>query len=139
MKKVDEQTAELDYDKFVKALKIRPKNLEKFAKVDEETDTSPKQSFIDLIMEGALVVNEDGTATYTLFNPIGDNDEIKEFSFMTRKLTLNEVERVTGKTDIESAKNLLKTLTGANIGIIGNLDSDDFTEMSNVAAFFLPR
>ena len=134
MGKVDIEVAEQDFQRFVKALKV---NELKLKKLEEE-----KEAVIELIEYGYAYVDEEGKITYKLIEPVtfeSGKEAISELKFDLRRITVGEMEKnMTGKNDIEKTRRMFGFLTKTNSGLFKGL-KDDFMNIANIAAFFLPR
>ena len=135
MVKVDNLTAVKDFNRFVDILRVNAVKLEKL--IDE------KDAILSLIESGDITIDESGTLVYKLIEPI-KNDAgdviLSTISFKSRRVRVEDIEkRMTGKNDIEKTRNMFAFLSGENTGHFSKMDGDDFVNISNVAAFFLPR
>lgn len=134
MSKVDIEVAEQDFQVFVDALKI---NELKLKKLEDEKD-----SVIELIEYGYASVDEDGRITYKLVEPVtfeSGNEALSELTFGLRRITVGEMEKqMVGKNDIEKTRRMFGYLTKQNSALFKKM-GDDFMNVSNIAAFFLPR
>ena len=135
MSKVDIEVAEQDFQRFIDALKV---NELKLKKLEEE-----KESVIELIEYGHACVEEDGKIIYKLIEPVtfevSGKEAISELKFGLRRITVGEMEKhMVGKNDIEKTRRMFAYLTGTNSGLFKGL-KDDFMNVANIAAFFLPR
>jgi hypothetical protein len=136
MGKFDAQSAKVEFDRFVEAMKITPLKL---SKLEEETD-----SVLACIEEGNVSVNDNGSIECKLMYPIEDDegnvakDIIK---FKTRRIRVEDLERkMQGKTDLEKVRRMMAFLAeDTPAAMFAKLDSDDFKVCSDIAAFFLPR
>lgn len=135
MAKIDRETAEQDFNRFAQALNISERKLNKLG---EE-----KEGVIELIEYGQLMVSNDGAAEFILAYPIDKGSEkMESLTFKPRRLTVREVEKFTNNAkggDLEVARRLIGALVSENSALLGGLDSDDFTDLSKISAFFLPR
>ena len=79
---------------------------------------------------------------YNLIDPIefDNGDSITELTFRKRRITVGEMEKnMVGKNDVEKTRRIFAFLTKKNSAIFTKMQSDDFMNISNIAAFFLPR
>jgi hypothetical protein len=134
MMKVANEIAVQDFERFVESLKISERKLEK---LQEE-----KAELINLIMEGLIIINEDGKLIYKLQYPICDKDNqpvLTEMKFGGRRITVGEMEKkMIGKNDVEKARKMIAYMTGTNSALLEQMD-DDFVALGTISAFFLPR
>ena len=132
--KVDIEIAEQDFQRFIEALKV---NELKLKKLEEEKD-----AVIELIEYGHACVEEDGKIIYKLIEPVefeSGKEAISELKFGLRRITVGEMEKnMIGKNDIEKTRRMFAYLTKTNSGLFKGL-KDDFMNVANIAAFFLPR
>jgi hypothetical protein len=135
MKKVDRETAEKDLNVFIEALRV---NANKLSKLEDE-----KESVLQLIESGNITISESGEITYELIDPIkSESNEtiLSKLIFKPRRVRVDDIEkRMIGKNDIEKTRNMFAFLTAENSGYFSKMDSDDFINISSIAAFFLPR
>jgi hypothetical protein len=135
MKKVDIDTAKDDFDRFILALGIKPKKLDK---LEEEAD-----EIIKGIEYGNVIIDDNGTISYILDDPIKFDDNsnaLDKVTFAKRRITLGEMEKkMIGKTDLEKTRRMFAYLTSTNSGFLLKMSGDDFFAISQIAAFFLPR
>jgi len=133
--KVDRETAELDFQRFVESLNISARKLENL-----ETE---KDEFIKGIEYGNILIAEDGSVSVKLDDPIEyeDNSEaISEIRFIKRRVTVGEMEsKMIGKSDMEKTRRIFAFLAKQNSAIFKKVQADDYFLISQVAAFFLPR
>jgi hypothetical protein len=135
MKKVDRETAEKDLNVFIEALRVIANKL---SKLEDE-----KESVLQLIESGNITISESGEITYELIDPIkSESNEtiLSKLIFKPRRVRVDDIEkRMIGKNDIEKTRNMFAFLTAENSGYFSKMDSDDFINISSIAAFFLPR
>ena len=74
--KVDEQTAEQEFDRFAEAMVLEVD--ESRMDEDEAKEFKPlKRTFIRAVQSGALVVNEDGEPELSLSKPVNDISTVR--------------------------------------------------------------
>jgi len=132
MIKIDTETAERDYKKFVETLNLSDLKL---AKLEEE-----KGALVQLIEYGYLEIGEE--IVYNLEVPFAKGQEmVTTLIFKNRRFTLDEVDKYTAgsKSDIETSRRLLSALVCTNSALLKGLDSEDFVNLGKISAFFLPR
>lgn len=133
--RIDTETATKDCKRFIEALKINDIKLQKLE--------AEKETIIELIENGYVIINEDGSVIYNLLYPIvsdSDSVEIDHLNFSIRRVRIEDIEKkLNGKNDIENGRKLIGFLTKTNSGLISKFDADDVKYLSDIAAFFLPR
>jgi hypothetical protein len=132
--KVTSEVAQEEANLFFASLNLSELKL---SKMEEE-----KQSLVELIQYGFVVIDEDGKLTYLMQYPLKNesgNVVLDKLVFVNRKITVGEMEKnLTGKNDIEKARKILAYLTKTNSQFFSKMD-DDFVALGSISAFFLPR
>lgn len=133
--KISTDVAEKDIERFISALEINPMKLEE---LEEE-----KERCIKLIEHGFLTIDEKGLATFKLFKAVSYGDEdVSEIKFRSDMPEVKDMEKNTiGKNDIEKTRRMFAFLISGQYpsAFFSRMKSDDLTNFSHVAAFFLPR
>lgn len=133
MNKVTEEVAEKDIARWLDARKTSDKK--------RETMESSIKDLVGYVMEGKLIVSEEGALKQVLDFPIGDESILKELEFKTRINVGDIQKRMTGNNiksgDIDGRLAVYASaLTGKPFATILSMDSSDYSVTSTVASFF---
>lgn len=132
MGKVNRETAEADVNAWLDKKKIF------------ESEREQRKEFIEILVEsvmnGVLVIGDDGVMKHALLFPFGDEEKI---SSLTYKLRLNDkmlkpyLKGVTQGDGDERMLAYIAALTEQPRGLIANLDTADKKTAMAIAIFFL--
>lgn len=129
-KVIAENQAELDFQRFVESIGLKPRVLESMS---EE-----REAFIKGIEWGNITVNDDGCVSYKLDDSFEFNGRVEVVNFKPRRLTTKDIERnATGKTDLEKSRRLFAVITGNNSGLFEQMKASDFEMIAQISSFFL--
>ena len=98
------------------------------------------ETLVEGVQEGYLKINDKFEIVHTLSFPVGENDAIKELVYKPR-LTVAEINNRTkgvkqGDAD-GRVKAYISALCGQGQGVLGMLDSIDFTIPQSIIVFFI--
>jgi len=129
-KVISEDQAELDFNRFVDSLGLKPRVLES---MEEEKD-----AFVKGVEWGNILVDEDGHVKLKLDDPVEFNGIVDTVSFKHRRLTTGDIEKKSvGKSDLEKSMRLFAVITGNNSALFRNLNGGDLEMIATIGTFFL--
>lgn len=133
MSKITQDVAEKDVKRWLEARRTSEKKAEAMAETIKELE--------NFVMEGKLIVDEDGTLTQILDFPIGEEVMLKELKFKNRISVGDIQKRMTGNNiksgDIDGRLMVYASaLTDKLFNQIAKMDSSDYSVTSTVASFF---
>lgn len=131
--RVSEEVAEKDIARWLDARKTSDKKKQSMVESIKE--------LVGYVMEGKLIVTEEGTLKQTLDFPFGDETTLKELEYKMRINVGDIQKRMTGNNiksgDIDGRLMVYASaLTGKPFATIAQLDSSDYSVTSTVASFF---
>ena len=131
--KVSEEVAEQDINLWLEARKT--------SDTKRKSMESSIKEMINYVIEGKIIVKEDGSLKQILDFPIGDEVRITELDFKNRISVGDIQKRMTGNKiasgDIDGRLMVYAcALTGKAFAQISNMDSSDYSVTSTVASFF---
>lgn len=133
MSKVPQEVAEQDVNKWLNSRNTSESKKSKMADSIKELEA--------YVMEGKLIVKEDGTLLQKLDCPFGEESVVSELTFKNR-ITVGDIQkRMTGNNiksgDIDGRLMIYAcALTGKAFEQIAKMDSSDYSVTSTVTSFF---
>jgi hypothetical protein len=133
MNKITQDIAEKDVKRWLDARRTSTKKIESMESSIKEME--------GYVMDGKLIVDEDGLLTQILDFPIGEESFIKELKFKNRISVGDIQKRMTGNNvksgDIDGRLMVYASaLTDKLFAQIAKMDSSDYSVTSTVASFF---
>ncbi len=133
MKKVSQDQALLDFEKWLEARRINERK--------REANKATEETLVGAIMDGLLIVNDDNTLTQVLVFPTNDGEGIKELKYAYR-LNAGQRQEATKGIDAKDGEGRLigyiAALTDQPKGVIKKLESgDDYDIATSIAVYFL--
>lgn len=133
MNKISEDQATRDFEKWLEFRRINDRK--------REANEANEKTLIGAIMDGNLIVNEDGTLTQKLIFPTADGAGIKELNYSGR-LNAGQRQAATKGVDAKDIEGRLigyiAALTDQPLGVIKKIESgDDYDIATSIAVYFL--
>jgi len=144
MKKItDPEILEQEYQRFIEPLKINPAKLESLEESKDPEKSSEKEQLIKLIRLGLLVINDENTAVFNIFDPVQYGEEtINQLTFRADTPTVSDIEKFgVGKSAMEKTRRIFSFLVVGKYpsAFFSKMKSDDLNNFAQIAAFFLPQ
>ena len=98
------------------------------------------ESLIEAVMYGQLVFDESLVITQNLDFPLGENSEVKQFTYkerITKKEVDDKLSVMKNKDGSASITAYVAALTLQPVGIIDKLDTRDYSISQSIAVFFI--
>lgn len=98
------------------------------------------ESLIEAVMYGQLVFDENLIITQNLDFPLGENSEVKQFTYkerITKKEVDDKLSVMKNKDGSASITAYVAALTLQPVGIIDKLDTRDYSISQSIAVFFI--
>ena len=131
-KKVSQEQAQLEVEKWLDMKRVSPKKRETYADAIE--------SLVDAVVFGQLVLTDDLHFVQTLDVPTEGDAPVTELKFKPR-LKVGEVHSQMNGVKSGDADGrvtaLIAALTGKPKGVVKALDTTDYSVAQNIALFFL--
>jgi len=133
MKKVSQDQAILDFEKWLEARRINERK--------REANKATEETLVGAIVDGLLIVNEDNTLTQVLVFPTNGGEGVKELKYAYR-LNAGQRQEATKGIDAKDGEGRLigyiAALTDQPKGVIKKLESgDDYDIATSIAVYFL--
>jgi hypothetical protein len=131
--KVSEEVAEADITRWLDACMIRESK--------RYTMKDTIKELVNYVMDGDIIVSEDGKIKQVLQFPVGEESQITELNFKNRIGVDDIHKRMTGNNvkagDIDGRIRVYASaLTGQPYALIGKLDTSDWSVTSTISSFF---
>jgi hypothetical protein len=133
MIKVTEEIAEQDVNRWLDA--------KKFSESKRITMKESIKEMVGYVMEGNLIISDDGKITQKLNFEIGEEEKVFELNYKNR-IDLDDIhKRMVGSQvkagDVDGRIRVYASaLTSKPYALIGKLDSTDWSVASTIASFF---
>jgi hypothetical protein len=147
-KVIDIKTAEAEFARLCEKLKFREKRIEALSEYRGKDDTpeckktSPKEDFVELMIDGDFILNDDCQMVYKLEQPImkGESVILSHVTFRGSRLRYEDMELTQGSgTDVFKNRKLLALMTGANPAFVKKFIFDDIDRLMKLAGLFFPQ
>jgi len=137
---VTREVAEKDIEKFATAFRLDPIKRKKLFSKNEEGNTIIDPA-IELIEAGMVCVEEDGSITYSLLEPIvsdSGNVVLEKVSLKPKRIRLSEAQSLEKlDSDFDRMLKILNILSGTEMSIMKKMSMDDVNYLSSLTLVFM--